>query len=74
MQDSGLYNELDEKHMVRYSDIVKGSITKYEGLKDETEKILTLPSNRQAVRTRTLKIINMNAWKANPKRTFTEAF
>ena len=38
MQDSGLYNELDEKQMVRYSDIVKGSITKYEGLKDETEK------------------------------------
>ena len=37
MQDSGLYNELDEKQMVRYSDIVKGSITKYEGLKDETE-------------------------------------
>ena len=38
MQDSGVYNELDEKQMVRYSDIVKGSITKYEGLKDETEK------------------------------------
>ena len=38
MQDSGLYNELDEKQMVRYSDIFKGSITKYEGLKDETEK------------------------------------
>ena len=38
MQDSGLYNELDEKQMVRYSDIVKGSITKYEGLKDEAEK------------------------------------